>query len=615
MCGILVVVSKNRERLDGASCRLALSRMIKRGPDACVDYVWKDHVFMGQTILSLVGDIRPDSKEHLFSRSGNTFIAFNGEIYNYREIAKRTFPTDDWSNSAACSDTEILVNLLERTAPAEINDRLDGMYAYAALNTETGQLLLSRDIQGEKSLYIYEDADRVIVSSEIGSILSLRPNCSLDEQVLRDYFHTRHFMQFERTAYQGVRQLQPGCTETLDLERMVWLKPEGNGLSELIDPALMERNARRSTDDLADELDSILERCVVEMLPRRARYASVLSGGIDSSLISHYLLKRGAPEFLVAVNHVGKDRISNDLRAFSDLVGRDIHVLRVDQAAYSAAISPCQQTCGSPILSHSFVPQSLQSAHVHSLNCRVLFGGDGADEIFGGYDCYLKTVGSKRRFSPSPYGGYQESEVCFEGDAPQVLQRELEGAWSHALEAYRHVEDPEERASQAVLFCDAAYQLPSVTLHGGDLMTSMWAVELRSVFLRKEVVRFALNLPLRAKVDRSLGVDPRLRTKVLLKRLFCRHFSKELIQEKQGFAGFPNESAFYLGSPKQYFLCDRLGVTPEIIESGQLSKAALWKLTNTEYFLRNQPVKASLEFDVISDPSLGDGALSVSRVN
>jgi len=600
MCGILVVVRKRRAALDLPGCRLALSGMFKRGPDSSVDYVWNDRVFIGQTILSLTGNIPAGGKEHLFSRSGQLVISFNGEIYNYRELARRWFPADELFNSDGCTDTELLVNLFEQFGPREINCQLDGMYAYALLDLRSRRLVLSRDMQGEKSLYIYEDMDWIVVSSEIGPILSLRNNATLDDQILRDYFHTRHFMQFERTAYKGIRQLQPGCTETLDLERGIWLEPEKQSLGDWIDSGLMQKNSTRSIDDLTDELDALLESCVVEMIPQGRRYASVLSGGIDSSLISHYLLKRGAPEFLVAVDHVGKDRISNDLRGFKEIVRRDIHVLRVNQAVYSAAIVPCQQTCGHPLFSHSCVPQSLQSAHVHSLNCRVLFGGDGGDEILGGYDCYVEPVGAEHRFSPSPYTAYQESEVRFEEDNPEQLREELAQAWSDAWRVYRHVEDAEERASLAMMFCDAAYQLPSVILRGGDLMTLMWGVELRSVFVRRPVMRFAFNLPLRAKVDRNPGVDPMLRTKVLLKRLFCRYFSKELIQKKQGFAGFPNESALYLGSPEQYLLCERLGVAPKFIASGEPSNAALWKLTNIEYFLRNQPVESCLKCDIIA---------------
>ncbi len=119
-------------------------------------------------------------------------------------------------------------------------------------------------------------------------------------------------------------------------------------------------------------------------------------------------------------------------------------------------------------------------------------------------------------------------------------------------------------------------------------MSMMWSVEARSLFLRRPVVEFALNLPLCAKVDLRLGINPLLREKVLLKRLFLRYYPRELLFEKQGFAGFPNESAAYLGDPDDYLVYDVLGIRRQRPAYQSLSKAASWKLTNVEYFLRSR---------------------------
>ncbi len=583
MCGILTVVQKADFRLDPSACRRALSRLSWRGPDLCVSTVWQDRVFIGQTVLSLTGDINDRKAIYARSVSGRYTVAFNGEIYNYRELAQRWL-RDRLALTSETSDTEVLVNLHDVLPAADIPALLDGMYAYTVLDEVEGVLHVARDVQGEKALFIYEDERIIVIASEIPAIQSLVPGIALDIQSLRDYFRTRHFMLFSRTAYRGIRQILPGRMERLRVSGSQWSTVARRKLSDWIDPARMESNASRSVDSLADELDALLIQSVKEMLPSGRRYAAVVSGGVDSSLLSHYLVTYGQPDVLVAVNHVGKDLISSDLSGFEKALGRHINVLNVDKAAYAAEIVRCQETCRSPLLAHSFVPQSLQSAYVQSTGCRVMFGGEGGDEYFGGYDAYLHDIADSGDFSPSPYLSHYTPEWSFVEDDPSILQRDLAEAWTEARHAYAFVTDSQARLALAMMYGDSAYQLPAVALRSADLMSMMWSVETRSALLRRQVVTFALNLPSGARIDRE-AEDPNLRTKVLLKKLFLRYYPAALLLKKQGFAGFPNESAEYLGDLADYIAFDVLGIQRPAAPC-RYSRATLWKLANVEYFLR-----------------------------
>jgi hypothetical protein len=174
--------------------------------------------------------------------------------------------------------------------------------------------------------------------------------------------------------------------------------------------------------------------------------------------------------------------------------------------------------------------------------------------------------------------------VAFHQDAPGRLQEDLADAWADAIEAYSFVEAPRERAVLAMTYCDAVYQLSQVGLRGADLMSMMWSVETRSVYLRRPIVQFALNLPARMKVDPTN--PPLLRAKPLLKRLFLRYFPVSLLVEKQGFAGFPNESECYLGDPADYRVLAVLGIREESLPWALADAASAWKLVNVEFFLR-----------------------------
>ena len=586
MCGILTVVRKSDRELDLRACRRALSRLSWRGPDLCIPTAWNDRVFLGQTVLSLTGDVQDGNAAYVHSKSGRYAIAFNGEIYNFRDLAT-IFLANRLTLTPQTTDTEVLVNLHDVMAPEDVPAHLDGMYAYTVLDQDARQLYAVRDVQGEKSLYIHDSRDIAVVASEIPAILSLVPGIALDEQALRDYFRTRHFMPFSRTAYRGIRQLQPGAIERCDLDSGRWQTIARRRLRDWIDPQRMSANALRTIDDLSDELDGLLAATATEMVPDGHRWAAVVSGGVDSSLLACYLTGAGRPDVLVAVDHVGKDTISSDLSGFENVLGRPIDVLRVSAAPYAAEIVRCQQTCAGPLGAHSFVPQALQSGHVRASGCRVMFGGEGGDELFGGYDAYLNPANAGTRYSPSPYLTHIDPEISFDGDDPAGVQEDLAAAWTESREAYTHVADPSDRALLAMTYGDAAYQLPAVGLRGADLMSMMWSLETRCILMRRPIVGFALNLPASAKIDRN-AADPNMRTKLLLKKLFLRNYPAPLLMKKQGFAGFPNEAAAYLGDPRDYVAFDVLGIQP-VADVSRLSRATLWKLANVEYFLRTRP--------------------------
>ena len=583
MCGILAVIPKADFRLDPSACRRALSTLSWRGPDHTASEIWKDQVFIGQTVLSLTGDTGDSNTVYTNSKSGRYMVAFNGEIYNYRELAQRWLK-DRLELTPETSDTEVLVNLHDVFPVTEIPDLLEGMFAYTILDKDEGVLYISRDVPGEKSLFLYEDEKNIIISSEIPAIQQIVPGLPLDIQSLRDYFRTRHFMLFSRTAYSGITQILPGSLERIDISSSNRSTVARRKLSDWIDPGRIEANAARNIDSLADELDALLIQSVKEMLPSRERYASVVSGGIDSSLIGHYVVKHGQPDILIAVNHIGKDLISSDLTGFEETLGQQIDVLNIDKAAYAAEIVRCQETSRSPLLSHSLVAQSIMSAYVQSKGCRVLYGGDGADEYFGGYDAYLQTTKGPDSFSPSPYLSYDTPEINFIDDDPSNMEQDLTNAWNEANQAYASVKEPIDRQALAMMYGDAAYQLSSVGLRSADLMSMNSSVETRCVFLHRKVLDFALNLPIEARLNRNSS-DPNLRTKILLKHLFLRYYPKSLLVKKQGFAGFPNESAHYLGDLADYMTFDVLGIQ-QPPQSQQYSRATLWKLANVEYFLR-----------------------------
>ena len=117
---------------------------------------------------------------------------------------------------------------------------------------------------------------------------------------------------------------------------------------------------------------------------------------------------------MVGVNHIGKDRISNNLNKFEKVYNKEIHTINVNTDIYSSEILRCLKFLSSPLLSHSFVAQSLQSQFVNLQNSKVIFGGDGGDELFGGYNDYAKNYNSYiRNYSPSRYTNFLDNKIKF----------------------------------------------------------------------------------------------------------------------------------------------------------------------------------------------------------
>ena len=115
-------------------------------------------------------------------------------------------------------------------------------------------------------------------------------------------------------------------------------------------------------------------------------------------------------------------------------------------------------------------------------------------------------------------------------------------------------------------------------------MSMHCSIEPRSIFLRRDIVSFALNLPLKFKI--SISKSNKVVTKILLKKLFCKYFDKNLLFKKQGFSGFPNETGKHLGAYKDFNI-NKLNFFDKKIKNNKFDQSTKWKIFNTEFFLRN----------------------------
>jgi len=388
MCGIFVVVNKKSQQLNLSKCKKALNEMYRRGPDWSFYTIPKKNVFIGQVVLSMTGKIQKNIKQH-YSLSKNYFIVFNGEIYNYKNLGIKYFSQEIGKN---IPDTNVLVNLFDLKKINQINSLLDGMYAYVVHDKKKNQLIISRDPQGEKTLYIYENEKLIIISSETAPIIQFTNDDEINIDILKSYFYTRHFIQFNKTIFKRIKIIEPGTLSTLNLTNFKFNILDVKSIHDHVDEREFNRNLRRKEDDLVEELDFLFRKNLKEMIPENRIFASIVSGGIDSALVSNFICQISKPKKIISLDHVGKDRLANQVIYFEKYINKKISQYKVDMKYYYKNLIKCLNICNSPIHSHSFVGQLIVSNKISKSGCKALLGGEGGDELFGGYETYRQNI-------------------------------------------------------------------------------------------------------------------------------------------------------------------------------------------------------------------------------
>ncbi len=577
MCGIFSVINKNK--INTKKCRASLNSMNKRGPDWKIEKTINNNVYLGQAVLSMTGPKKKNINQH-YSHNNNYFILLVGEIYNYKKLNLTDLNN---KNNNYISDTKVLVNLFEKNSIKQVNNKIDGMYAYIVFDKKNNTLLVSRDPNGEKTLYLYQDKSEIIISSEVNPILMYKKNISLNTNILKNYFLTRHFISLEETIFNKILKINPGDQIEINLSNRKIKKVNQVKISDYIDPKIYKKNLKKSENDLIKELDNLFTKNIKEMIPQNRKLATIVSGGIDSTLVSHYVCKNSKPNYLIFLNHIGKDWHTQKIKLFEKYLNNKIIKHNISEKDYFKNYLKSIKICNSPVNSHSFVGNYINAKLVKKKGCRTLFGGEGADELFGGYETYLP---KHLRNDPKilDYTKIFKTNLFKYSKEQFIFDKKMKKKRSDCYKSYSFIKNKREREVLTMMLMDATVQMESNAFRGSDLMSMNNSVESRSLFYRKDIIKFALNLPLKFKVN--MKASNFMMTKNILKKLFLKKFPKNLILRKQGFAGFPNEMKKYVGSIDKFILCRYIN-SKKIKKDYFKNRSSQWKILNTELYLKH----------------------------
>lgn len=380
MCGIVGLV---RFAADEAEARAAVERMATRihhrGPDGGGLAAHADAV-IAMKRLAIV-DIE-HGKQPMFSRDGSIALVYNGEVYNAPAVRARL--EREGVRFDTRSDTEVILRLYERD-PSSVEEHLVGMWAFAIHDRRRRRLVISRDRFGIKPLFITTRGVAMAFASEISAFDRSHPELAGSFELDRSAAHAMlawSYVPENATIYQGVERLPPAHRLMFDLatgERRVerYWTPTPSGESARI----------RTVDDACDLVDEALQRAVREHLESDVPIATFLSGGIDSSLVTDYAAKNAS----VVAYTIGfrEERFDESpfARMTAEKIGVPLRVATLDEASAREQLADALLAYDEPFGDSSSLATFMLCRHV-AREYKVALGGDGGDEIFGGYRKY-----------------------------------------------------------------------------------------------------------------------------------------------------------------------------------------------------------------------------------
>lgn len=623
MCGIAGIIGPSAG--NPQNIQSMLNALMHRGPDD--EGVYRgDGVVLGQRRLSIIdlsGGHQPIPNE-----DGSAWIICNGEIYNYKELRDRLI--NQGHKFSTHSDSEIVLHLYEEMGERCV-EQLRGMFAFAIWDAKKSRLFAARDRLGQKPFYFARLKDGIAFASEIKALLALDPALAvLDPQALDQYL-TLRIIAPPRSMFEGIQKLPPAHTLSYDQKAGLVIKRYWN-----LD---YEPKSAASDDDLVDELEQLLIETLRLHMVSDVPVGAFMSGGLDSTLLVAMTQKHVASEPLQTFT-IGLPYAQFDESPAARMVAERYGTRHTEAIVTPSLTQMLPQLVhyldepSDPLSICTFMISRIARQHV-----KVVLGGDGGDELFGGYDRYYgNRYASYYALLPEPIrkyvigpaiglvpdGGWYKSkghqikwlhQMSFMGGSARYAHSlgyfYFGPAWRSRLYGPRLREavagfDPEAsirepfdsaKASDIVdrmLYADSCVRLPDHPVMILDRMTMANSLEARAPFMDHILAEFAARLPARMKVrGRSL--------RYIQYRLAERYVPKEVLNRpKQGFS-----SALPYMLKDEYrrlfdlFLRDSRLAQEELLQQGaidallaehQAGKAdhgnRLWLLLNSECWYR-----------------------------
>ena len=542
MCGICGFIGQQQEK------STVIGRMLNairhRGPDGQAQKHFDEGAFgfCRLSIIDLDGGMQPMENE-----TKDMTLVFNGEIYNYRQLRKKL--EADGHRFASRSDSETLLHGYE-TYGTEIFDHLRGMYAFAVWDAQKKRLFAARDFFGIKPFYYAMIGGCFVFASEIKSILEFPGyEREVNLEALEQYLSFQYSVT-EETFFKGIYRLPAGCFLTYE-----------NGeihVERYFDPMLTPAKGR-GEKSMMEYLERVLVDSVHSHMVSDVEIGAFLSGGVDSSFVAQQFTGKKA----FTVGFMDRESKYNECRAASLLaekLGLEYHEKIIRKEEFWEAVPKVMYYLDEPSGDASAVALYFVSQEAAKY-VKVVTSGEGADELFGGYNIYLepkalrwmnwmpksvrRRIGREAEKLPEDIRGRnylirasRDVEERFIGNANifsteerrKILRRTTDAPSTEDFLKKYYDKTADLSEIDRMQYIDLACWLEGDILLNADRMSMAHSLELRVPYLDRRVFQAARILPPNMKTRRK-------QTKYLFRKVTEKYLPKESARRKK--LGFP----------------------------------------------------------------------------
>jgi asparagine synthase (glutamine-hydrolysing) len=558
MCGIAGIVGTLDPQ--GSDIAAMLQALAHRGPDG--EGIFNDGLAaLGHRRLSII-DLE-GGRQPLRNAEGTIWLVCNGEIYNYVELRGQLEARGH--RFVTHSDCEVIIGLYEAYGD-RLLEHLRGMFSFALWDSRKQRLLAARDHLGQKPFFYIAQPNRFAFGSEIKALLALDPTLRQLNLTALDQYLALRIIAPPLTMFRGVHKLPPGNMLVLERGAQPIVRPYW----DLQFTPKIETSEERLIDELDERIVESLRLHMVSDVP----VGAFLSGGLDSSLLVAMLVKRlgvkDLPTFTIGLPYKQFDEAPHALNVAT----------RYHTQHHELTIRPSLKEILPDLVWHLDEPSDPLSLCAYHLarfarkSVKVVIGGDGGDELFGGYDRYYgnlyagyyskvpqilrrqvlgpaltlipgagwyKSVGHQLRWlhrlsflEGSERYAASLAYFYFDTDRRKTIFTEASHAALEGADAERALRAPYEAlagdAVDRMLYADSKIRLPDHPVMISDRMTMAHGLEARSPFMDHRLAEFAARLPSALKVrGRSL--------RYIQRKLAARYLPPEILsRSKQGFS-------------------------------------------------------------------------------
>jgi asparagine synthase (glutamine-hydrolysing) len=572
MCGIAGIVSREPQgEQEISSMTMSLSH---RGPDARRTVVLdRRSVALGHTRLCIL-DLDSRSHQPFTSADGNFILVFNGEIYNYREVAA-ALSRERGVTFRTTSDTEVVVEAFAHWGPEMVN-RLEGMFAFVIVDKRNEDVFLFRDRMGKKPLYYYSDNSMFAFASEIKALLKhphVFNNRKVDLSLITYVLHVGYVPEPD-SIFRNIHKFPSGCWARLTKDMKLALNEYWSLRKLAMHQSPLSFNGAKT------KLRSLLTESVIKRMISDVPLGAFLSGGTDSSLITAIASQQASVRlktFSIAFENSQFDE-SQYARAVASHLNTDHASYVLKQREAIDILEEYLHHFDEPFADTSAIPSMLVSKLARK-DVAVALTGDGGDELFSGYGAYtwatrldhriLRVLKRPLSFMlqlsardrllriAHLFEGVPDNKLpshIFSQEQYYFSESEIFNSLLNRPTDFSPIVFPDyskipRNAAERQAFFDIEFYLKNDLLVKVDRASMYSSLECRSPLLDQHVVQFAMQLPFDFKVRSAMN-------KYILKKLLAEYLPENLINRKKW--GFSIPMKNWLRKELRYLIDDYL---------------------------------------------------------